>query len=169
MRNGLSKKDQGALLFQTWNNKLQERLNDTDKRGLRLAYRVCEMKRRLDCLEQIVFSLRGELHRDLPQVEFFCIACGKHFNIPEPEAKAQEYMTVCPDCHNWALPTRDDDSVATISGKQIAEETGRSYSFVCQLARENELGHCYGRRTKLYTNQEKDKLVELLEKHPAKR
>jgi hypothetical protein len=167
--NKLSKRDRGALIFQTWNNQIQERLENVDGRELRLAFLVYEMKRRLDCLEQVVSCLRRANPGGEPEIEFFCIACGKRFGVPEPEAKAQDFTTTCPSCHNWSLPaTNEDDGIATISGKQIAEATGRPYSLICQLARKNHLGHYYGPKTKLYTAQEKGKLIELLAEHPPR-
>jgi len=161
MSNELSKKDRGALIFQTVVNKFNEARDNLEDNYLKLSRAVYEMKRRLDVLEERVAAQSEVLFGDKPTVTMLCIACDYSFELSITEARSLNFTGICPLCHNWALAV-DKSDIATITPNQIARETGRNPTFVCQVARENGLGHNYGKRTKMFTEDESQQLRGLL-------
>lgn len=146
----LSKSDRGAILFQTVFNQLTASVERIDANILELARSQHEYKRRLSALEEAVKTHRKTLFPDNQGVRMFCIACHYEFSIPVQEAEDPEFVTTCPKCHHWSLPMGESEPEYTTA--EIAEMTGFSYSFICQVIR--ELGLRKGRELQSYHEEE---------------
>jgi len=165
----VNKEDAGGLLFWSYHNQLQAKLEQIDKQLLELMRAGHEYKRRLSSIEEAVASHRKLIFHDQQAVRMFCIACHHEFSVPIYEASDPEFVTTCPRCHNWALPIREgNDQIPTVSAKQIAEEVGRPYSTISQTALRLGLGHNYGKRTKTFTQVESQQIKDVVAKKRRK-
>jgi len=161
----VNKEDGGALLFWSYHNQLQAKLEQIDKTLLELMRAGHEYKRRLSSIEEAIKSHRKLIFHDQQAVRMFCIACHHEFDVPVYEASDPEFVTVCPRCHNWSLPIREgNDQIPTVSAKQISEEVGRPYDTVVRTARELGLGHKYGTRYKTFTQAESQQIKSVVAK-----
>jgi len=161
----VNKEDGGALLFWSYHNQLQAKLEQIDKTLLELARAGHEYRRRLSAVEDAIKSHRRLIFHDQQTVKMFCIACHHEFDVPIYEASDPEFVTTCPKCHNWALPVREgNDNISILSAKKIAEETGRSYATISQTARKLGLGHKYGTRYKTFTRAESKQIKAMVAK-----
>ena len=161
----LSKTDRGALIFQTWFNKLQGDVERVSTQHITVMRSVGEMKRRLDLLEETV-RLHGQIvFEEESTVRFTCISCDHTFNLSLPEARAQNFTSLCSVCHNWALPFLYENQYTL---HQIANITGLAYKTVCLAAR--EMGIKVGQRDKKLDEEQFQKIKAILaEKTPRPR
>jgi len=162
----LSKRDRGAVLFQTWFNKLREQMEQMDTAILELIRSEHETKRRLAAIEHAVRTHSRLIYEDQATVKMLCIACHAEFDVPIAEADNPDFVTTCPQCHNWALPISNEDHCEPLgagilySPRMIAEETGFSRSCVCQTIR--KLGLRNGRWFQFYRGEELEKIKAAL-------
>lgn len=169
--NDLSKRDRkagGAVLFWEWFNQFEVQLKKMDSEILSLARSQQETKRRLVAIEQAVKTHSRIIFENQAMVRMFCISCHHEFDVPVAEAEDPNFTTVCPECHNWALPS-PDESLRECSPKTIAEETGFSCGTVWQTIR--ELGLKHGREHQIYHQEEVEKIKAVLatKKHKPKK
>jgi len=161
----VNKEDGGALLFWSYHNQLQAKLEQIDKTLLELARAGHEYRRRLSAVEDAIKSHRRLIFHDQQTVKMFCIACHHEFDVPIYEASDPEFTTACPRCHNWSLPIGEgNDNIPAVSAKQIANETGRPYATISQTALRLGLGHRNGTRYKTFTRAESEQIKSVVAK-----
>jgi len=157
----MTKGDRRAVLFQTIFNRFTGEFERLDSSQLRALRALGEMKRRLDVLEETVKLLAEVTFEEEPKVKFTCISCDHTFNLSLPEAQAQNFTSVCPKCHNWGLPLRDEGEYE-YSPSEIAEVTGFARGTVCQVIR--ELGLNPHKEHRLFRKKEFKKIEAVLQK-----
>ena len=151
-----TKHDRGALLFQTWFNRLQADVERISDQHIAIMRSTAEMKRRLGALEETV-RLHGQvIFEEESTVKFSCISCDHTFELSLPEARAANFTVICEKCSNWSLPFREDFYTL----HQIANLTGFSYKTICLAAR--ELGILFGQRDKKLDVQQFEKIKAIL-------
>lgn len=161
----MTKRDRGAVLFQTFFNKLREDFERIDNSHIRSLRVLGEMKRRLDTLEETVRLHGLVLFDQEPRIKLTCISCNHQFELSLPEATAQNFTSVCPKCHGWALPLQREREYSL---KEIAQITGFAYGTVCQAVREMQLKPRGEHR--LFGKSEKKKIEAVLSgKKPRKK
>ena len=161
-----NKNDGGAVMFWTYHNQLQEHLEKMDAFILELARSQHETKRRLAAIEHAVKTHGRIIYEDQATIKMFCIACHHEFDVPIAEADNPDFVTTCPECHNWSLPMQDKE-LNEYSPKTIARETGFAHSTVCQVIR--ELGLKNGRRLQLYGKEDFQKIAAVLKSKKPRR
>ena len=166
MSNTMTKRDRGAVLFQTFFNQLRGDFERLDGGQLKALRALGEMKRILNVLEETV-KLHGKvLFEEEPKVKFSCIACDHTFDLSLPEAQAQNFTSICPKCHNWGLPLREGGDYE-YSPVEIAEVTGFAHGTVCRVIRELGLNPG-GKRHRLFRKEEFKKIEAVLQKKTSR-
>jgi hypothetical protein len=74
------------------------------EQNLKISRVIHELKLRVDALERVAGEQREALHKYDRSMHFFCVGCSKEFDLPETEAVALGFASLCPSCHGWALP-----------------------------------------------------------------
>jgi hypothetical protein len=161
----LSKRDRGAILFQTFFNETTAHFERMDVNYLKLLRLIDQLKRRVDVLEDTARLHTQTLFENEPTVTFGCIACEHTFELPLAEAKAQGFVTVCELCYACALPV--EERKGEYSLREIGRLTGYAYNTACQTARELGLG-LNRKQNKRFNEQEFRQIKTKLEKKTPK-
>ena len=165
MSKALSKWDKGALLFQSWFNRLWGGFEELKEQQLKIIRANFEIKKRLNAVEERTQLLSQMVFDKEPMVRFTCVSCDKTFKLSLPEATAQNFTTLCPVCHNWSLPFQEAPEYTL---RQISQLTGFSYSTAVRATR--ELGVKIGQRDKRFTQKQFERIRAILgEKTPRPR
>ena len=161
----LSKHDRGAILFQTWFNKLWAGFKELESQQLKILRSTVEINKRLNMLEETTKLLNQVVFEEEPRVKFTCVSCDHTFELSLPEARQQNFTVLCSVCHNWALPFQEAPEYTL---RQISQLTGFGYTTAVLAAR--ELGVKIGVRDKRFTQKQFERIRAILqEKTPRPR
>jgi Zn finger protein HypA/HybF involved in hydrogenase expression len=162
-----NKNDGGALMFWSYHNQLQSQLERIDAAILSIARGMHEYRRRLTVLEKSVALHTKIIFDDQHTIQMTCISCTRVFGVPIAEAESQDFTTVCPECHNWALPVKETPKKYSI--RQIAQISGFAYETVAQVIRENGFNQNQHGIYRQYDEETTLKVLAILKKKKPRR
>ena len=162
-----NKNDGGALMFWTYHNQLQAKLDKIDSLLLSIAQGNHVFNRRMTAIEKAVRLHTKIVFEDQESISMTCISCPCVFEVPIAEAENQDFTTICPECSNWALPMKETPKKYSI--RQIAQISGFAYETVAQGIRENGFNQNQHGIYRQYDEETTLKVPALLKKKKPRR
>ncbi len=161
-RNAIDKQEKGALLFGEAFNLFIQRMEILEENVCESSKNLFALRRRLTVLEERsdFYSYKLSIIDNVPTIEMACIACETTFYIPEKEAKALDFLHVCPKCRMYALPAvaRNGEKYRS---QDIARMLERPISTVQETARKQGIGRKMG-TVMYYAQEDFDRLKVIL-------
>jgi len=141
--NNLSKRDRGAMLFQSVINQFGQVQDEQQGEIKEIRNTLWDFRRRLRIVESRVEYISSLVRRG-PIVQLECIECKGKTVMSTEEAAACDGMSICPECGNYCL-LDDSQGQQDLTASGIATELNLAPVTVLQIARKNEIGRKTGK------------------------